>query len=529
MPLSIVNIPSDHTDVTSVLGPPHTWQTGQVIRYPNGTHYRWTEVAGYAPHGHTWTRIDAPVAPAPAAPKTEPNGKRDSMTVTLTDDSAYIDAFLYCIERNYPYPLTVALLAMVSEDFDTDDTDLLVQAWEVWKRTLKPAWAQGTRYYATFTDKALFLDAIREITDGEEAAFCDDCDKLLWADITTEVQGERRVCDDYCSTEYYECWSCNELARGTHYGDGHDWCDDCFSEHFNYCEDCDEHYHEDYASDHDHSGCLCDAPHTMFEFPANGDGVVEQNERLTVDLPKGTIDEAGMDRIKRMVWEEIHDKGIDYYTHLDAVLQEVGTQWQGKRGNFTRRLSSALFKAHKIKLTPETISEIGNLARQHSSSASSWKIEFTRDLNMSAGDFCHDDSCWWGGYFASRCALKNWGGLGMRSFDGDSSWPTGRVWVMPLRKENLRLVPTHDTLGADAYVVFNAYGELSGYIAARIVAHLTGMTYKKVGMSAQVMYVNNNQAVLVSDEETCKATTELTFHYAEHDKRDANTQVRLAA
>ena len=441
----------------------------------------------------------------------------------MFDDHEYIDAFLYCLERNFPYPVTVGLLTMVAEDFDEDDTELLEAAWFQWKRHL-------AYNMPTFVDRRDFLRAVNEVT-GEGVVFCDDCSDLTWADCTTEVQGERKVCDDKCAVEYFSCYSCDSLVRTTTYGDGHDWCDDCYSEHFTYCEDCDTSYHEDYASDHDHAGCLCEAPNMEFEFPANGDGVIEQNQRLTVELPKGVIDEEGMNKIKRLVWEEVHDTGIDFYTDLDNILHDVGTLWQAKRGNFTRRLSSALFKSRwKIKLTPATISEIGNLAQQHSSKGATWRIEFTRDLNMSAGEFCHDDSCWWGGYFASRCALKNWGGLGMRSFMGDESWPQGRVWVMPLHKGfGGVLTPTHDTINADAYAVFNAYGDLSGFIAARIIAHLTGKTYKKVGMSANTMYVNNNQAVLVSDEETCKNTDTLAFGAGEHETFDANIQARLAA
>lgn len=445
----------------------------------------------------------------------------------MFDDHEYMDALLYCLEQKFPYPVTVSLLAMVVEDFDEDDTELLEAAWYQWRRTSR----RSTRMYRpTFEDKRTFLLAVNEVT-GEGVVFCDDCTNLTWADYTTEVQGERKVCDARCADEYFECYGCNDLVRTTTYGDGHDYCDTCYSDNFSYCEDCDTSYANEYANEHDHSGCQCEAPHPEFTFPANGDGVVEQDQRITVELPKGIIDEEGMNKIKRVVWEEIHDTGIDFYTDLDNILHEVGTQWQGKRGNFTKRLGAALFRSRwKIKLTPATISEIGNLSKQHSSKGASWRIEFTRDLNMSAGEFCHDDSCWWGGYFASRCSLKQWGGLGMRSFNGDDSWPTGRVWVQPLHKGfGGVLTPTHDTINADAYVVFNAYGELSGFIAARIIAHFTGMTYKKVGMSANTMYVNNNQAVLVSDEETCKNTESLTISADEHHTFDARTIVRLAA
>jgi hypothetical protein len=49
--------------------------------------------------------------------------------------------------------------------------------------------------------------------------------------------------------------------------------------------------------------------------------------------------------------------------------------------------------------------------------------------------------------------------------------------------------------------VFNGYGDLSGYVPARIVAHMAGMTYRKIGFDCSPMYVNNNSGYLVASEE----------------------------
>jgi hypothetical protein len=191
-------------------------------------------------------------------------------------------------------------------------------------------------------------------------------------------------------------------------------------------------------------------------------------------------------------------------------------------------LSSALHK-RSYKLSDAAISAVGNLARQHSSDESSWTVEFTRDLNQPADYFYNDDSCWWGSYSASRCALKSWGGIGMRSFAESryhsGSDVSGRAWVQPLDED---LEATHDALHAHAYVIYNGYGDLEGYIAARIVAHLTGRTYKKISFSANDQYVNSNNGYLVADEDTCTNTTLVRLEYSIHDQRDAY-QVRRAA
>src|SRR5205807_3813691 len=101
---------------------------------------------------------------------------------------------------------------------------------------------------------------------------------------------------------------------------------------------------------------------------------------------------------------------------LAGTVAALDPAWQTKRGNFTRRLSTAVHQRHGIKLAPEVISEVGNLARQHSSDTATWLLEFTRDLNQPPEAFYNGESCWWTSHASSRCALKSWGGLAMRSY-----------------------------------------------------------------------------------------------------------------
>jgi hypothetical protein len=138
------------------------------------------------------------------------------------------------------------------------------------------------------------------------------------------------------------------------------------------------------------------------------------------------------------------------------------------------------------------MSQIGTIARDHSKPVEV-EIEVTREFNESAAYFYHEDSCYWGSYYESRCALKTNGAFGLRSFRGGAV--SGRAWVMPLRHvDRLRtgpdLTPTFDTMGADAFVVFNGYGDLGGYAASRIVAHMAGWTYRKIGFGCDPMYIN---------------------------------------
>lgn len=346
-------------------------------------------------------------------------------------------------------------------------------------------------------------------------------------------------CGDGCSCETCECGTrvdslcnncngCSDCCECSHcswcdnYVDSDDICNEC--SRCTRCCECPE------------CGRECQAPHLHFRFPADGHGTIEQDERFHVELPKGIIDERGLSHIIRQVRIDIEVQFRDdpdrysrevemkFYRDYDAIekaVEEVGPQWQARRGNFTRRLSSALYKKG-IKITPATLTEIGNIARQHSSGEASWDIEITRDLNQCASAFYHEGSCWFGDgeYANSRCALKAWGGLAIRTFVqhqwGESI--SGRAWIQPLNED---LLPTHKTT-SHAYVVYNGYGELGGYIATRIVAHLTGMSYKKISFTSPQQYINGETGYLVAPEDTCAETTELCLDSDMHDKWDAD-------
>jgi hypothetical protein len=70
---------------------------------------------------------------------------------------------------------------------------------------------------------------------------------------------------------------------------------------------------------------------------------------------------------------------------------------------------------------------------------------------------------------------------------------------------NDNLEPTDDAIRAHAYVVYNGYGDLSGYEPARMVAYLTGRTYAKIELYITGQYVNGNKGFLVADQATCDA------------------------
>lgn len=428
-------------------------------------------------------------------------------------------------------------------------------------------------------------DAASEI-DGDNV--CDSCydnygscsncsDMTHHDDLRTTVDGE--VCDS-CYDDYYECASCAEVVHSDYVAHvrGDSVCEGCRDNYYSWCEYCDEYYLSD-DGPCCNVDCGCEAPRQSFTFPAlGGTAAIANDERHDVKLEAGVISPEGMRKIGKAIRStgaELVDAalaergpGVRLYSlaNDDPIVAlhqvwsrlsmdfdespEVGNTWAGERGNFTKRLSRYAYSVHKISLAPGLVSEIGNIARANSV-GSDVSIEMTRDLNQSASDFYHEDSCWWTEYSESRCALKSNGGIGMRTF-GPVEYPeygyqhgpwandygrayvqigvqtydtvTGRAWVMPVRIDgdidnqtydynrgkwvNItgpRWVPTFDAEAADGYIVFNGYGELSDYAPARILAQMTGMTYRKVGFSCGPMYVNNDSAFLVTSKDVADA------------------------
>ena len=401
--------------------------------------------------------------------------------------------------------------------------------------------ARGSRAAFTFTYYACcFYVCHGEPVANDDGASCDNCDQCPDC-CSCQVCARRRCgervdwtceicdqCEDCCSC--YVCESCSERVSDedvTHVGD-EPYCSDCLANYCSYCDTCEEWHHDD--DDHEHDDCDCEAPFRRFSFPANGAGVIGADERLEVALPAGTVDDEGMDAIRGLLCRALpHINATTIY----ATMHEVGPLWQARRGNFTRRLSSALHK-HGAKLSPGVLSEVGNLARQHSSDGAKWHVEVTRAFNESADHFYHEDSCWWptyggnrpGSALTSRCCLKSWGGIGLRSFaDGDTWRPAGRAWIQPLTVD---LEPTHDATGAHAYVIYNGYGNIDGYVAARIVAHLTSKSYRKITFYVSNQYVNGDVGYLVADEATCADTERVTLSNDPHDMADEK-DIRAAA
>lgn len=405
---------------------------------------------------------------------------------------------------------------------NVDDIDDLDQYLRAWRDTVTVL-----RFEDWLAEKSIEPDRTRAAVTR-----CRDCRGVLWRDgsyTVITVEGDSPELCVNCFDQYPACVRCDRAATAAGYdGDNRAICAGCIDDFYTWCADCQLYIDTDADgahSHHLHGGC--ESPALEFTIRNDGRGPLANDWRVMVGLGRGVISTEGISAIADLLGRHSNalprdDVGLftdeaRLWLNLstDMYNEELGTEWQTKRGNFPKRFSAYAHQTYGLKISPEMMSEIGNIGRDHSL-GSDYFIEVTRQLNQSPEAFYNGDSCWWGGYANSRCALKTNGGFGLRTFstaapaedEGDyEEQVTGRAWVMPLRREHRRgggpdrLVPTFDTMQPDAFIVFNGYGSLEGYPGGRIMAYLSGWTYRRVRFSVTGMFVNGDVGHLVGPQD----------------------------
>jgi hypothetical protein len=374
------------------------------------------------------------------------------------------------------------------------------------------------RFSSTASIQESFLVYLRKTVSDPDAVddvrFCTECSVPAGSDELNDAGRGARLCES-CWYSWTECASCETRFPDSGLFDtllDECVCARCRDSRYSYCEDCDGWYPDENANDHGHpgkedDGSCCTSPQKAFTIRNDGGEPLASGTQAPITFPSGVIDNEGLKEIRRYLLAQKDDGQLQYLYGVAYGLDELDSRWQTTAGNFTKRLSLLAYKNYSVKIPPQVLSQVGCIARDHSNPVDVI-IDITRYLNQGSAKFANPGSCWWGGYSESRCALKTNGGFGLRAFiDGDVR---GRAWVMPLRQRNRQLVPTFNTLTPSAFVTFNGYGTLAGYAAPRIMGHLAGWTYRKIGFSCSPMYVNGGTGYLVAPES-------LTARYADRD------------
>lgn len=333
------------------------------------------------------------------------------------------------------------------------------------------------------------------------------------------------------------CERCdNPNWRGSWYGPANpfgDICQSCADELY-WCDDCEQwsDYPHEHDDDDDANFSCCSVPEPEFSFPAPGADheTIANDRQFPVTSAGGVISADGMGEVYNYLSRtNRHPQLWDLIYGEDSTVY-VGPEWTTKAGNFPKRVAKRYLQAG-LKLSTEQLAEIGNIARRHTSSGETYMVAFTRDLNAPASEFLHNGSCWWTSESQSRCLLKQYGGLAMRTWSvGESTRLSttscqcescvrdatrvpvaagrlrSRAWVLPLAQSGeLPLCATSDALTADVFVLFNAYG-LDGYEQARLLAQITGKSYRKIEFRFGNAYINNGNGFLIASPQRCQCT-----------------------
>ena len=186
-------------------------------------------------------------------------------------------------------------------------------------------------------------------------------------------------------------------------------------------------------------------------------------------------------------------------------LLSLGLEWVNKEGKYPKRLQK-LFYDKKIKLETSQFETVCNLLSESLSKPGTYTVSFDREFLRSTkpSAYCHGGSCWWTNATGSRTALYNYGGFGLRLWEGSN--PVSRVWVAPV---------------GDNLVLFNAYGTfgLGGW--ANLLCEKWGTSQAKIELYNQDRgdpYINSSQGVLLIPQgSTEKAPKRINLNWSNFD------------
>lgn len=191
--------------------------------------------------------------------------------------------------------------------------------------------------------------------------------------------------------------------------------------------------------------------------------------------------------------------------HIDKLLygKEEADLWESllggretvnKRGKIAKRLRSNVKRELGYKLTPQQMSEIGNIAANYSTASGSFLYEDTDVMDMGWTDFGNEGSCFFleygsGHNFHHRIAMER---------DPDERFRLVKVYNKDDEPIARAFVYTNEEDGAQ--LIFNAYGSLTRIKIASIIAtDLDLGISRKVQFSSDV-YINDDRASAISGD-----------------------------
>lgn len=242
------------------------------------------------------------------------------------------------------------------------------------------------------------------------------------------------------------------------------------------------------------------------------------NQKYTVKAQAGTISDEGKRQIGLLIarqsltdgeWQ-LANPGTDrrFLPQLPADWLWV---WEGKhgeyRGAFPKRVSQFYHKNYEVKLPWSFMTELGNLARQHSADDVTYTFEFTDRLDWQAGDFGDRGSCFWGDHSGAREMLVENDGMAVLFFNAHGGG-IARAWAVAIEDELL--------------IVFNGYGFPGDatLTIATIIASFREGSYRMIhlsnnGRDGGVLYFNGGRGFIIGPADLIASYTSYDFEWEE--------------
>lgn len=236
---------------------------------------------------------------------------------------------------------------------------------------------------------------------------------------------------------------------------------------------------------------------------------------ISFTMPDGTISNSGIAEIVALMraqsvkgnsdvsdmWKSLNPNYAGYY--LPDLPDNWIWTWIVQRGEyagtFPKRVAKFLWKKANLHCPESFLSELGNIARRHSSEARTYYIDFAGSIDWQDGDFGDEGSCYWGDNEAAQGILEENGAFAIRFYSDDTfENGIGRAWIYERRNN---------------FVLWNGYGvedRDATLNIARIFAAYLGKSYSRVhltnnGSEGGTVYINGGRGYLIGEASEIEA------------------------
>lgn len=159
---------------------------------------------------------------------------------------------------------------------------------------------------------------------------------------------------------------------------------------------------------------------------------------------------------------------------LNGLIDEIGTEWTTKQGNWPKRFAKVIKQRRGQKLNSDFLSVVGKIARESCVEDTGRDLIITENFDWEPGTYGDTESCFWGCRAGAKLLLEDNGGMALL-IHGSNDEPLARAWCVPYE---------------NSYIVFNCYAVRKCPITivtfARALSDLFNLAYyRNIGLTCR--------------------------------------------